>query len=142
MSESSGTLRAAGVLLHRGGRWLLLKNSREGHWGFAKGHLEEGEHELAGALREVKEETGFLPRIDPVFREAIRYRVPATKKRPESEKEVVYFLGSVGEKEEARISSEHSAAEWLTVDECLKKIEHAQLRETLTRASRFLQRGR
>jgi hypothetical protein len=26
-----------------GPRWLLLRNAREGHWGFAKGHLEPGE---------------------------------------------------------------------------------------------------
>jgi len=85
----------------------------------------------------VKEETGLLPRLDPVFREAIRYRVPATKKRPADEKEVVYFLGSVGPGEDVKRSDEHSEAEWLTLDECRERIQHPQLRELLLRAARF-----
>ena len=132
-------LRAAGVIIRRGDRWLLLRNARAGHWGFAKGHLEEGEHELAGALREVLEETGLLPRLDPVFREAIRYEVPATKKRPASSKEVVYFLGSVGDKEDVEPSKEHDEVEWLELEKALKKIEHEQLRAVLVRAARFVE---
>lgn len=134
--------RAAGVIIHRAGRWLLLRNAREGHWGFAKGHLEEGEHELAGALREVREETGLLPRLDPVFREAIRYRVPATRKRPADEKEVVYYLGSVADHEDVKASDEHDRVEWAALDEALSKIEHEQLRGVLRSAARFLERGR
>lgn len=135
-------LRAAGVIIRRGESWLLLRNAREGHWGFAKGHLEAGEHELSGALRETKEETGLLPRLDPVFREAIRYKVPASRKRPASEKEVVYFLGQAGPKDEVTRSDEHDRAEWLSVEECSKKLEHEPLRALLRRAARFVERGR
>ncbi len=129
--------RAAGVLIRRGDRWLLLRNAREGHWGFAKGHLEEGESELAGALREVQEETGLLPRLDPVFREAIHYDVPATKKRPADRKEVVYFLGSVDAGAREERSKEHDKAEWLPLDQALARLEHEQLRGVLARAARF-----
>src|SRR5215470_16945022 len=132
--------RAAGVLIVRGGRWLLLRNAREGHWGFAKGHLEEGEHELAGALREVVEETGLLPRLDPVFREAIRYSVPATKKRPASEKEVVYYSGVVAAADDVKKSDEHDRAEWLTLDKARALLVHEQLRVVLERAARFADR--
>jgi 8-oxo-dGTP pyrophosphatase MutT (NUDIX family) len=143
MSERPGApRRAAGVLLRRGDRWLLLRNAREGHWGFAKGHLEEGEHELAGALREVKEETGLLPRLDPVFREAIRYEVPATKKRPAATKEVVYFVGSIGYQEDLVRSEEHDRAEWLPLGEALARLDHDQLRSVLAHAARFVERGR
>jgi bis(5'-nucleosidyl)-tetraphosphatase len=134
--------RAAGVILRREDRWLLLRNAREGHWGFAKGHLEEGEPELAGALRETREETGLLPTLDPVFREAIRYEVPATKKRPAALKEVVYFLGVVAADAEVDASEEHDKAEWLPLEKCLKKLEHDQLREVLRRAARFVETGR
>ncbi len=139
MAERPGTpIRAAGVLLRRGDRWLLLRNAREGHWGWAKGHLEEGEGELAGALREVKEETGLVPRLDPGFKETIRYVVPATKKRPAAEKEVVYYLGAVGEKDEVRPSEEHDRFEWLPLSEAAARLEHEQLREVLRRAERYL----
>src|SRR5581483_5383952 len=141
-AEGPGVLRAAGVIIRRGERWLLLRNARAGHWGFAKGHLEEGEHELAGALREVREETGLLPRLDPVFREAIVYQVPATKTRPAPQQEVVYFLGSVEKGDEVKPSDEHDRAEWLTIDECLERIEHSHLRDVLLRAHRFWKKGR
>jgi tRNA nucleotidyltransferase (CCA-adding enzyme) len=139
MAERPGTrIRAAGVLLRRGDRWLLLRNAREGHWGFAKGHLDAGEGELAGALREVKEETGLVPSLDPTFRETIRYMVPATRKRPAAEKEVVHYLGSVGEKDEVRPSEEHDRFEWLTLEEALARLEHEQLRDVLRRAGRHV----
>jgi tRNA nucleotidyltransferase (CCA-adding enzyme) len=141
MSDREGLRRAAGVIIWKreraGVRWLLLRNAREGHWGFAKGHLDEGEGELAGALREVREETGLVPRLDPVFRDPIHYDVPATKKRPAARKEVVYFLGSVGERDEVRASDEHDSVEWLPLEGALARLEHEQLRSVLRSAARF-----
>jgi 8-oxo-dGTP pyrophosphatase MutT (NUDIX family) len=137
--------RAAGVLIwkrdvSRGRpavKWLLLRNARLGHWGFAKGHLEAGETELAGALREVLEETGLRPALDPAFREVLGYEVPATKKRPASWKEVAYFLGSVAEAAEVEKSEEHDRVEWLPADLACERLEHEQLRALLRRAERF-----
>jgi 8-oxo-dGTP pyrophosphatase MutT (NUDIX family) len=129
--------RAAGVLIFRGDAWLLMRNARLGHWGFAKGHLEEGESELQGALREVREETGFVPRLDPVFREVVVYDVPPTKKRPDTRKEVVYFLGSVGPRDEVQPSDEHDRVEWLALEDACAKVEFEQLRALLRRADRF-----
>ena len=54
---------AAGVLLRRqaasGDRWLLLKSTKHGEWGFPKGHQDPGETTLQTALRECVEETGI-----------------------------------------------------------------------------------
>ena len=50
-------------------RVLIVKNrpdpvrGGDGYWGFPKGHLEEGENPLQAALREVREETGFLVKV-------------------------------------------------------------------------------
>jgi 8-oxo-dGTP pyrophosphatase MutT (NUDIX family) len=132
--------RAAGVLIWKRDdlvRWLLLRNARLGHWGFAKGHLEPGEGELAGALREVREETGLLPALDPVFREVLGYTVPATKKKPPAWKEVAYYLGSVAKDAEVEASEEHDRVEWLTIDAARARLEHEQLRALLLRAERF-----
>jgi 8-oxo-dGTP pyrophosphatase MutT (NUDIX family) len=132
--------RAAGVILFRGSvddpRVLILRNAREGHLGFAKGHLEPGEGELAGALREVKEETGLVPRVDPVFRETLRYTV-TTAKRGTYEKEVVYFLGDVAATDEPVLSKEHDFAEWLSPRDAIARLAHASLRTLLERAARF-----
>ena len=40
-------------------RFLLIKDSYQ-HWGFPKGHLEDGESPVVAAVRETGEETGLL----------------------------------------------------------------------------------
>jgi len=39
-------------------RFLLIKDSYQ-HWGFPKGHLEDGESPVVAAMRETREETGL-----------------------------------------------------------------------------------
>ncbi len=48
-------------LRREGGEWqvFLIHHAKGGHWGFPKGHAEEGEEPLQTALRELKEETGL-----------------------------------------------------------------------------------
>lgn len=57
--------RFSSVVLVDGRGWVLLQERDElpaidpGKWGFCGGHLEEGEDYLAGAYRELEEETGL-----------------------------------------------------------------------------------
>ncbi len=39
--------------------YFLLVHARQGHWGFAKGHVKYGETLLEAAIREVREETSM-----------------------------------------------------------------------------------
>lgn len=48
-------------------RFLLIKNRRSAHWGFPKGHVEQGENDHQTAYREVLEETGIRINIQPDF---------------------------------------------------------------------------
>jgi len=67
MSEKSqnpalGEDFACGVIPWRtgtSGREYLLVQHHAGHWGFPKGHPEEGESDREAALRELREETGL-----------------------------------------------------------------------------------
>ena len=44
----------------QGDRFLFcLVKHADGHWGFPKGHKEEGESDEGAALRELREETGI-----------------------------------------------------------------------------------
>jgi 8-oxo-dGTP diphosphatase len=52
-------VRAAGGLVRRDGRVLLVHRPRYDDWTFPKGKCEPGEGDLACALREVREETGL-----------------------------------------------------------------------------------
>lgn len=53
-------VRAAGGLLVRDGRILLVHRPRFDDWSLPKGKLKRGEHPLAAAVREVQEETTLL----------------------------------------------------------------------------------
>jgi 8-oxo-dGTP diphosphatase len=52
-------VRAAGGVIVRDGRVLVVHRPRYGDWTLPKGKLEDGESWEAGALREVAEETGL-----------------------------------------------------------------------------------
>ena len=53
-------VRAAGGLVHRDGRVLLVHRPRYDDWTFPKGKAEDGEPDVACAVREVREETGLV----------------------------------------------------------------------------------
>jgi 8-oxo-dGTP diphosphatase len=136
------TVRAAGFVLVRGegpsARFLLLHNPEHREWGFAKGHLDPGEEDLPGALRELREETGIVEvEIDPAFRETIRYEKVSRKTgaRTGVWKEVVYFFGR--SKDEAHtLSEEHDRSGWFTLAEARERIPHENLRGVLQAAGR------
>ena len=57
--------QGAGVQLFRGHEVLLVQGFRSGKWGFPKGHREPTDLDWKSvALREVKEETGYVYGVD------------------------------------------------------------------------------
>ncbi|MCQ2471560.1 MAG: NUDIX domain-containing protein [Clostridia bacterium] len=71
--------RSCGAVVFReiGGmtRFLLIKNKRSAHWGFPKGHVEQGETDQQTAYREVLEETGIRINILPDFVTKSQYSI-------------------------------------------------------------------
>ena len=67
----------------------VIEQSINGHYGFPKGHVEQGETETETALREVYEEVGLKPSLTKGFRETVEYYIPSVN----VQKTVVYFLG-------------------------------------------------
>jgi 8-oxo-dGTP diphosphatase len=53
-------IRAGGGVVGRAGQILVVHRPRFDDWSLPKGKLKTGEHPLAGAVREVREETGVL----------------------------------------------------------------------------------
>ena len=51
-------IRAAGGVVVKDGQILLVHRPRHDDWSLPKGKIKRGEHPLAGAVREVHEETG------------------------------------------------------------------------------------
>jgi bis(5'-nucleosidyl)-tetraphosphatase len=69
-------------------KYLAVKSKRDGHWGFAKGHVEKDETEIDTAKREVLEETNIKVNLLEGFRVTKEYYP-----NENLHKEVVFFIG-------------------------------------------------
>ena len=116
---------AAGLILRRetpkGSRWLLLRATKHGEWGFPKGHQDAGENPVQTALRECAEECGIaLLAIEGKPLEAT-YRLPNGKT-----KSVIHYP-AVTAQVTVELSREHSGHAWLDAQEVIDRLPHANL---------------
>lgn len=105
---------------------ILVIQQKEGHWGFPKGHVEEGETEVETAVREIKEETNLDVEINEKFRYVETYS-PAE----DVEKDVVFFVakkigGDIQVQEE-----EVNKAQWLTCEEAMEVLTYVSSKNVL-----------
>lgn len=115
--------RSCGVIPYRqtgNDREFLIVFEHFSHcWSLPKGHMEPGETEAQTALRELKEETGLVARLDESTRTVVEYPIS-----PIARKQVVYFLGEVygtpqlpeGEIEKFQWVKGHQLADFLHPD--------------------------
>ncbi len=119
--------KSCGAILFRenhGKREYLLvlnkKGNVRGHWGFPKGHTEEGESEYDTAKREIFEETGIKPdKFLEGFREMVTY-FP----KPGIIKDVIYFLSEVKDSTISLQESEIADFKWLSFDEAVNLVSY------------------
>ncbi len=119
--------------------YLLLQPAPGKPWGFPKGKLDAGENERQAAVREISEEAG-LPavQLDPHFRHAVHYTY--RRGRQLIKKDVTYFLARA-HTADVRISWEHVAFRWATLDDALTLVAYDNARDTLHAADAFLHGG-
>ncbi len=115
-------IRAAGGLVLREGRVLLVHRERQNDWSFPKGKLERDETWEQAALREVEEETALAcTLLEEVGR--AHYVVE------EKPKEVRYYrMTAVGE---ARAQNEIDEVRWVAVAEARDLLTYAHDRRLL-----------
>ena len=119
-------VRAAGGVVVRDGRVLVVHRPGHADWSLPKGKLEEGETWEAAALREVEEETGLRCELG-AFLGSTFYDVA------EGPKEVRYWrMTCVGE---ARAQNEVDEIRWVTPDEARELLTYEYDRSLLTRVS-------
>lgn len=112
--------KSCGAVIFRNGNsgreYLLVLNKKgnvKGHWGFPKGHIEQGESEYFTAAREIFEETGILV----VFCKDARV-VSSYNPAPDVEKDAVYFLAMPRDGQEIRLQAEEIAKyKWCSLSE-------------------------
>ncbi len=116
-------------------RYVLVQ-SRNGHFGFPKGHTEAGETEEETALREVFEEVHLRPVFMNGFREVSEYVLPAGN----FQKQVVFFLGYYSAQKIIPQESELQQVSLVSYEEAMALLEHDDNRRILTKADLFLKK--
>jgi 8-oxo-dGTP diphosphatase len=115
MNDSSRFVAAVAVFIFRGERLLAMRRARgkdaaPGAWEALSGRIQPGEQPLQAAAREAFEESGLELTIDP--RPVTAYQA----KRNQDDMVVIGYLAR-SEKGDVRLSAEHDASAWLTLDE-------------------------
>jgi 8-oxo-dGTP diphosphatase len=118
-------VRAAGGVVVRDGRVLLVHRPRYGDWSLPKGKLEAGEEWEDAALREVEEETGLRCELGE---EVGRTRYVDSRGR---NKEVRYFRMSGGGEPVAQ--NEVDEVRWAALDDAPALLSYERDRELLSR---------
>ncbi|OGF89470.1 hypothetical protein A3I27_00495 [Candidatus Giovannonibacteria bacterium RIFCSPLOWO2_02_FULL_43_11b] len=137
-------LRSAGIILFRetqgGRRYLILRASRKDNrpefWDIPKGELDKGESGIEGAMREVKEEAGLENfSLIPDFKHTVQY---FTRRAGKSIMKFVAVFLAEAQNDKVKLSWEHDAYEWVTLEEATKKL--TTMRETIKKADEFLRK--
>jgi len=110
-------------------------------WGLPKGHVETGERVEETAVREVREETGLLGKLDRKLGQ-ISYTYPGKSHngRPiRIAKRVTFFLLEYVEGEVHGHDYEVDEARWFPLDEAFAKLSFATEQRMMRRAKRLIE---
>lgn len=113
--------------------FLIIKHKSGDHWGFPKGHVEEGESENETALREIREETGLSVELINGFTYRMKY-----SPKVGTIKEVVYFVAHSKDKLVSCQESEISDFKWLALKDAIDTVTHENSRKLLREAYFFI----
>jgi 8-oxo-dGTP diphosphatase len=122
--EMSSLVRAAGGIVVRDGRLLLVHRPKYDDWSFPKGKLEGGETWGEGALREVEEETGLRCSLG----EEVGRTQYAVQQGP---KEVRYYRMTCDGEPHAQ--NEVDEVRWVALDDARDLLTHDRDRRLLER---------
>lgn len=127
--------KSCGCVIIKGEEVLLVKQVK-GHWGFPKGHVENGETEMQTAIREVKEETNIDVEIQSERKFKEEYIIVDTG----IQKEVIYFIakpiGGNIKPQEAEINT----IKWLTFNEAIETLTYEDSKKVLREVLKELEK--
>ncbi len=108
--------------IHEKPEFLLLKRSKghiyEGQWRMIGGKVEEGETYWQAALRELKEETGLIPKKFWTLPGINQFYEPKT----DQILSIPAFAAEIDPAHKPRLDEEHQKAEWFGIEDAAKKI--------------------
>lgn len=118
---------------------LARRHSRymDGTWTYIAGHIEAGESGWQAALRELGEETGLSPRA--------LYATSFCEQFYDTGQDCIQlvpaFVAQVAADATVRLNREHSASQWLGLDEAAERLPFGSQRDLLAHVRReFIER--
>ena len=115
-------------------KYVIIK-SRQGYYGFPKGHIERDEDERTAALREVLEEVGLRVTLLDGFRIEDEHPIPSKRNVM---KNIVYFAAEYSDQDIRYQRKELSGAQLMTFDEAMRSFQFEGSKRILTRANEFI----
>ena len=119
--------KSCGAVIFEGDKVLVIQQVK-GHWGFPKGHVEDGETEVETAIREIKEETNLDVEIDETHRYIETYRP-----KEDVEKDVVFFVAKKIRGEIKVQEEEVTQTEWLSPKDAIKRVTYESSKKIMSR---------
>ncbi|TGZ54261.1 purine phosphoribosyltransferase family protein Apf [Temnothorax americanus] len=136
--------RACGLVIFRRFQgtiqYLLMQTSYgDHHWTPPKGHVDPDESDMETALRETREEAGFVPNDLKIFEDARHEMTYEVKGRP---KIVIYWLAELLNPDKpVRLSDEHQAFDWLPLREACDRARYDEMRKALNEFDKYVSRN-
>lgn len=123
------------IFIRTSGRmeYLLVQSSVSSCWGFAKGHMEEGESEVQTARREILEETKLKVKFVEGFRMEVSYSINKV-----NSKKVVLFLAEAENDNVCCNMKELKGYAWMNFHEAYEKLRFDNLKQVLKEANEFI----
>ena len=116
---------------------FLIIQHLEGHWGFPKGHSNEGENARESALRELGEETG-IHHIELVGGQSFSESYNFEKNGEKHSKTVEYFVAFTINDEVKIQDSEIRNYKWVTYDEAVKTFTFEGAKNVLAEVVKYI----
>ena len=118
-------------------KYVIIR-SKEGIYGFPKGHIEGTESELETALREISEETGLTVRLIDGFRTEDTH---SFMRNGEARlKHIVYFLAEYSDQVPTAQEAELSSVHLMDYETAISVFQFESSKRLLTEAHNFLMR--
>ena len=114
----------------------VIIRSKEGFYGFPKGHMEENETEEETALREVAEETGLTITLVPDFRTEDTHTF--NRNGETRLKHIVYFLGAYSGQTPIAQETELNGVFLMSYETAMYSFQFDNSKKLLTEAHNFL----
>ena len=115
----------------------VIVKSKEGVYGFPKGHAEPNESEQQTAVREIKEETNLDVKIINGFRVTCEYEVPDEK---DTIKDLVLFLAEYKNQSITFQKEELQDAKLMNFNEAINSFKYENLKKFLKEADEFIKK--